>query len=370
MKQAVSWLLVIILSAGCNLPRSSPTVEGSRETSTALARTLAAVQTQLAAGESPNISGIGTIQPTQPGHPPTIPPFVTLTPGPTRPAACERAALVREINIPAGSILPPGSRFTKTWELLNKGSCAWNSGFSFEFSGDGQAMGSASVPLLSGGEILPGQKGRVSLSLQVPWNTGSYQGSWKLRSPNGVLFGVGSDGQIPLTVHIQAENTYSFADHLCSARWQNAADSLECPMQEGDSRGFAIRSTAPEFETGSVDDEAALVMSPQNIPNGQISASFEPVQVPAGSHFRTIIGCYSGYPACNVEMILSYILEGGTEQRLAAWFERYDESVTQVEIDLDTYGLTGKAVSFQFKVRALEGGVDQRVIWLSPRLAP
>lgn len=361
---AMLWL------TGCNLPRPTATLEAESQTRTDIARTLAAIRTQLAAGESPNLSGAGTALPTQPGSPPTPPPFFTLTPGPTRPAPCERALLVREVNIPENTTIPPSSRFTKTWELQNTGSCTWNSDFKFEFSGEGDAMGVLSAPLVTGGEILPGQKGRVSLNLQAPSMLGNYQGSWKLRSPNGVLFGLGNGGQTSLMVRIRVANEYSFAENVCSARWQSDAGLLDCPLQEGDPRGFAIRVANPEFETGSVDDEAALVMSPQNIPNGQISGSFEAVMVPPGSHLRTILGCYLGYPACNVQMLITYRLGGGPEQVLASWYEIFDEAVTPVDIDLQSSGLVGKEVSFGFKVRALEGAVNQKVIWLLPRLSP
>lgn len=364
------FLLAMLWLAGCNLPRPTPTLEAESQTRTDIARTLAAIRTQLAAGESPNLSGMGTALPTQPGSPPTPPPFLTLTPGPTRPAPCERALLVREVNIPENTTIPPSSRFTKTWELQNTGSCAWNSDFKFEFSGEGDAMGALSAPLVTGGEILPGQKGRVSLTLQAPASIGNYQGNWKLRSSNGVLFGLGNGGQTSLTVRIRTANEYSFADNVCSARWQSDAGLLECPMQEGDERGFAIRAANPEFETGSVDDEAALVMSPQNIPNGQISGSFEAVTVSPGSHLRTILGCYSGYPACNVQMLVTYRVEGGPEQILASWYEIYDEAVNPVDIDLQSSGLAGKEVAFGFKVRALEGATNQKVIWLLPRLSP
>ena len=231
-------------------------------------------------------------------------------------------------------------------------------------------MGGVSVPLVTGGEILPGQKGRVSLLLQAPASAGNYQGNWKLRSPSGVLFGLGNDGQTPLAVRIRVANEFSFAENICSARWQSDAGPLECPMQEGDSRGFAVRSDYPEFETGSVDDEAALVMSPQNIPNGQISGSYDAIMVPPGSHLRTILGCYLGYPTCNVQMLITYRIGDGPEQVLASWYEIYDEVVTMVDIDLQSSGLAGKQVSFGFKVRALEGATNQKVIWLLPRLSP
>lgn len=231
-------------------------------------------------------------------------------------------------------------------------------------------MGALSAPLVMGGEILPGQKGRVSLALQAPASAGNYQGKWKLRSPNGILFGLGNDGKSSLTARIQVANEYSFAENICSARWQSAAGPLECPMQEGDARGFAIQVTNPVFETGTVDDEITLVMSPQNIPNGQISGSYEAIVVPPGSHLRTILGCYYEYPNCNVQMFITYRIEGGTEQTLASWYEIYDEAVTPVDIDLQSAGLVGKAVSFGFKVRTLEGAVNQKVFWLLPRLSP
>lgn len=364
--------LCFVMVAGCNLPRHTGSAGPENQTQTAVAATLIRVKTGLAAGESPHLSGLETFVPTGMGLVPTHPPFTTLTPnkGPTTPPPCGRAVLVREITIPDGTVIPPGSQFTKTWELTNTGSCTWNSDFVF-VSGGENALGFSSAALTTGSEkILPGQKGRVSLLLQAPETIGVYEGSWKLRTPDGKIFGVGFNSDAALTVNIRTANEYYFAQNLCSARWENAAGELDCPMTENDPRGFAIRVNEPELETGGVEDEVALVIAPPAVPNGEIGGHFPAVMVPAGSHFKAIIGCYSGFPGCNVQMIATYRVEGGVEKTLGEWFEVYDEAIRPVDIDLATYGLAGKPVSFGFKVRTLDSREPQRVFWLLPRLIP
>ena len=60
-----------------------------------------------------------------------------------------------------------------------------------------------SYPLTSGWTISPGQIVDLHLALTAPSAPGSYQGYWVFRNPNGVLFGWGTDGDLPLWVDIQ-----------------------------------------------------------------------------------------------------------------------------------------------------------------------
>jgi hypothetical protein len=82
---------------------------------------------------------------------PTLPPLATSTGGtpftastPGVPVSggatsCYGLTFVKDVSIPDNTQMDPGESFTKTWQVLNSGSCAWEAGFKFQNTG-GNAM--------------------------------------------------------------------------------------------------------------------------------------------------------------------------------------------------------------------------------------
>ncbi len=128
-------------------------------------------------------------------------PTATNTPIPTETEiACSRASFIDDVSIPDGTDLEPGETFTKTWRLRNSGSCTWNTNYELLFK-DGDAMGGPASKDLSG-SVSPGETVDISVDLTAPNNEGSYKGFWWLRSDAGIVFGVGSSGDVPFFVDI------------------------------------------------------------------------------------------------------------------------------------------------------------------------
>ncbi len=113
------------------------------------------------------------------------------TPFPTgsAPAACRDAAiLVQDVTIADGTNVPYGSKFTKTWQFQNSGSCPW-SGYTIAFvSGDRMnAPDSAPVP-----NTTPKSTVNVSVDLVAPTADGIYTGFYELRNSAGKALAIGT----------------------------------------------------------------------------------------------------------------------------------------------------------------------------------
>jgi hypothetical protein len=108
-----------------------------------------------------------------------------------------------DITIPDDTVIEAGGTFTKTWELLNSGSCTWGTGYSVVFFG-GEQMGGPDIRPLEQ-LVEPGETMELSVVLVAPTEPGEYRSEWKLRNANGVLFGIGVDEDDPFWVQIVVE---------------------------------------------------------------------------------------------------------------------------------------------------------------------
>ena len=136
----------------------------------------------LAATLAPSATLAATLQPI----PTTVPP--TVAPSPI-PIPCDRAKFVGE-TIPDGTLFSPGTTFTKTWTLLNNGSCTWSSSYRLIFT-SGDAMGAPAGGTTLPSSVAPGGTITVSVTLTVPSDVRSYQGNFNLQNASGARFGIG-----------------------------------------------------------------------------------------------------------------------------------------------------------------------------------
>lgn len=161
--------------------------------STAIAQTVAAqngtVSTEtplpsptILATEGP-LQFIPTLTPLVPAVSPTLP--KSTTSGKTE---CGKASLISE-TIPDGSIYPPNTSFTKTWQLKNESNCTWDTSYKIIFV-DGDVMGGGYIYNLPQ-NAPPGTTFPISLVLKAPATDGTYTSEWMLQTPDGTIFGVG-----------------------------------------------------------------------------------------------------------------------------------------------------------------------------------
>ncbi len=121
---------------------------------------------------------------------------------PTQPANCSLAAeYVADITIPDDTKVSPGETFTKTWQIMNSGTCTWGTGYTIFFVSGDNLSAPTDVSMTRGVEVPGGTMINVSISLTAPTETGTYRADFKFKDANGKIFGTGGNGAG--TVYVQ-----------------------------------------------------------------------------------------------------------------------------------------------------------------------
>ena len=129
---------------------------------------------------------------------PTVTPLSTFTPlatlaggvalgtAPAATASCYGLSFVSDVSIADNTPVTPGQNFTKTWKVKNAGSCAWDAGFKFAFTG-GDAMGGSTYSVPS--SVAAGAVVDISVPMTAPNKTGTIRGNWRMSTASGQFFG-------------------------------------------------------------------------------------------------------------------------------------------------------------------------------------
>ena len=107
-------------------------------------------------------------------------------------------------NYPDDSRLDPGTTFTKTWKLENKGKATWTTGYTLTLTDSFHPLGSnlsepyqVSLPK----EVKPGESVEISMDFTVPGVDGIYEVHYRLKNPAGQsVFGDGGEVWIKILV--------------------------------------------------------------------------------------------------------------------------------------------------------------------------
>jgi hypothetical protein len=204
---ALSGLLVLALLTGCNMPG-----RGVEPVGIDVTQAYQTVQAQLtqAVAQTP-------IETTSPALTPLLEEAATQTPEikpttepenptdiPPSEKRCDQAAAAYpkiDITIEDDTEMVPDEEFTKIWRVVNVGTCTWTPEYDVVFF-SGELM-DAPVSLSLNTMVLPNQSVDLSVDMVAPNKAGTYQGNWKLRNLDGVLFGIGPNGESPFWVRIQ-----------------------------------------------------------------------------------------------------------------------------------------------------------------------
>ncbi len=184
---AIAILLALLLGACAPAATVAPT-QDINAISTAAAKTVVA-QISLTAESlpTPTLEPTATVTLAVSETPSLTPTFAGIIAGPGTQLLCDDAKWVADVNVPDGTPMTAGQEFLKTWRVRNAGTCTWGAGYQLAFIG-GDKMGgpdAIGVPMTG-----PGGLANIGPNLMTPLNTGvTYKGRWKLRDPQGALFG-------------------------------------------------------------------------------------------------------------------------------------------------------------------------------------
>jgi hypothetical protein len=127
-----------------------------------------------------------------------VAPTSTVTIAPT--ANCTNLAKFVSETVPDLTYYAPNTAFVKTWTLQNLGTCTWGAGYALVFDSGDQMGGAASTPMTA--SVPPNALYTFSVNLTAPATSGTFTGNWKIQSPQGVRFGIDTNGTKAFTVKI------------------------------------------------------------------------------------------------------------------------------------------------------------------------
>lgn len=137
----------------------------------------------------------------------TLPPAPTLTAIPVvivteaKSGCTNQAEFVKHLSVSDNTAIKPGEFFTKVWQVLNTGTCTWNTDYRLVFIG-GEPMQAAETIQLPH-EVKPQETVDLRVSLIAPETPDFYENRWMLQDPDGNFFGIGPEHSEPLLVKIQ-----------------------------------------------------------------------------------------------------------------------------------------------------------------------
>lgn len=99
---------------------------------------------------------------------------------------CNNLAFVRDVNVPAGTILQPGEDFGKTWKVANIGTCDWMYQYEIVLL-SGNALSGKTTKLAR--VVTAGHWAELTVQMGAPPSPGAYTAYWRLADADGHMFG-------------------------------------------------------------------------------------------------------------------------------------------------------------------------------------
>lgn len=176
---------------------------------------------------------------------------------------CNKAGLVSDITYPNGTAVAITQVFTKTWRIINQGTCTWSSNYQIVPTQGGQSQ-----TYNLGVSVPSNHYVDISLTFTAPSSAGAYGGSFKLQSPDGQVFGIGADGNASFgfLVDVQDINTPAtfYVDDVDMGINSSSVD-VSCPSGKKFVFTAGIHATGPGtvtyhwvFSNGDTSDNVDL----------------------------------------------------------------------------------------------------------------
>lgn len=132
-------------------------------------------------------------------------PVPTTAPTEAAGAKCFQFDFVGDVNFPPGTVVKPGTKFSKTWTVKNTGTCKWTRDYDLVLAG-GEAFGTnkrGDIPR----EVLPGETIDLTIpDMIAPQTAGTYYSYWMIAAPDGARIGYGPGQQWGLGIQLIVSN--------------------------------------------------------------------------------------------------------------------------------------------------------------------
>ena len=102
------------------------------------------------------------------------------------PPCSNNLLFLADLSIPDGTLVTPGERLDKRWQVRNGGSCNWVADYQVRLiagPGMGVPVRQALYPALSGTDAV------IRMIFTAPDEPGAYRSAWQAYDPNGEIFG-------------------------------------------------------------------------------------------------------------------------------------------------------------------------------------
>jgi hypothetical protein len=137
-------------------------------------------------------------------------------------SVCNGLSYVADVTIPDSTPMTPGQTFTKTWRVRNSGTCAWDAGFKFAFTG-GDNMKGATYTLPQ--SVPANTEINISIDMTAPTNkAGNLRSNWRMSTTTGQSFG----DEVYVLILVGGTTTGTAA--ATSAATNTAAGSTSTPL--------------------------------------------------------------------------------------------------------------------------------------------
>ena len=114
---------------------------------------------------------------------------------------CFQFDFLGDVNYPPGTIVKPGTKFSKTWTVKNTGTCTWSRDYDVVFVG-GEAFGSNKRGDITR-EVVPGDIIEITIvGMTAPQTEGTYYSYWMIAAPDGARVGYGPNQQWGLGIEL------------------------------------------------------------------------------------------------------------------------------------------------------------------------
>jgi uncharacterized protein YkwD len=129
---------------------------------------------------------------------------MTATSAPPRPTnapdCTNSASFVADVTLPDHTEIQGGDTFTKTWRIMNTGTCVWAADYTLTPYSEERMNAPAVVPLPL---TFPNQTADISVQLTAPNSVGSHRGNFVIKNPAGLIMKVNDDSRLWLIIDVK-----------------------------------------------------------------------------------------------------------------------------------------------------------------------